>query len=889
MALSRGTRIGPYDVSSQLGAGGMGEVYRATDTKLNRPVALKVLLPEVAHDPARLQRFRREAQMLAALNHPNIAQIYGLEEADGQVALVMELVEGDEPRGPMPVADVVRLARQIAAALDAAHEKGIVHRDLKPGNIKVTSGGVVKVLDFGLARLTEPDPVRPEDIPTGLISPTLAGTVLGTPAYMAPEQARGKTVDKRADIWAFGVVLYELSTGDRLFEGETSSDIIAHVLTKDPELSRVPEALRPLVGWCLQKDTSLRLRDIADALPSMDAALRGVPMAQATRYPGQNVAQSAPRQWLWPAVAGVGLVAAAALAFVHLREVPPVSPGPLQFDLRLPEHVTFEVSADPVVSPDGQHVAFPATAADGARVFVQAFDGGDATVLGKTFIGPATPPMFWSPDSRQVVYSSGGPKMSAVDIATGETRDICDKPGPVIGGTWNKEGVIVFGTNTRPLYRVPATGGTAVAITALNGQRGETSHQQPTFLPDGRHLLYLVVSADTAVAGIYVRSIDDPVETPGRLLVLAQFGGRVVLDRDGRGAWLLYLRDTRLLAQRLDLRALALTGPPLIVPLRVGSAYQTALFGASNDAIVSRVQASDARSRLVWSDSRGQELETIGEPGTFQMARLSPDETRVAFIRTDASNHRDVWVLDVARGGTTRVTFGDREYDDPIWSPDGRDLVFGGLRDGVEEILRKHADGSGDEARVLAVPGQSATPQDWSKDGRYLLYMKAQNSTFSKPAIGALRMAPGAPEVTFENNDKFIAGNPRFSPDGRYVAYESDETGRREVYVRALIPTAGETSRWLVSTAGGHNAEFSPDGKRLFWVRNPDVWSADIDTTHGFQVGAARRLFNVGDATGGATFADSKGRSLFIRPEARTGADRVLTVLVNWQSALQAN
>jgi Tol biopolymer transport system component len=863
----------------------MGAVYRAIDTKLHRDVALKVLLPEVAHDPERLGRFRREAQILASLNHPNIAHIYGLEERDGAVALVMELVTGEEPRGPMPVSDVLKIGRQIGAALDAAHERGIVHRDLKPANIKVTASGTVKVLDFGLARLNEPEPVSQDAIPTGMASPTSAGTVLGTPAYMSPEQARGKPVDKRTDIWAFGVVIYELATGDRLFDGETSSDIIAHVLTQDPDLSRVPTELRPLVAWCLQKDVSTRLRDIADAWPSMDIAIRG----GSAQTVGRESLVSARSRLLWPAVSALALLAFTSLAYVHVREAPLPPPGAVRLQIRLPANVKFESSGDVIISPDGRHVAFAGLTNDGPRVVVQDFDGSPARVMPRTAIGPSAPPFFWSPDSRVVVYSDAGPKMSAVDIASGEVREICEKPGPIVGGAWNDEGVIIFGTNATGLYRVPASGGTAVSLTTLNRSAGEVSHQLPMFLPDGHRYVYLSTAADPAASGIFVRSIDDAAGVPSKLLVRSPLNARLVTDPDRRGAWLLFANTNRLEAQRLDLAKLELVGPPFVLPLRVGSAFQTALFSASSDTIVSRADAPTGRSRLVWVDPSGKELSTVGEPGQFEDARLSPDETRIAFVREDAKGSRDIWVLDLARGSTTRVTFGERVHYDPVWSPDSRDLAFGARMNSTEQIFRKHADGSGEETLVLAIPNQVVTPRDWSGDGRYLLYLKSQNAILTKTSIGIAPMQTDAPVLTFESNPRFSEANPAFSPDGRYVAYESDDTGRREVYVRALFPKPGDTARWLISTAGGHNAQFSRDGRKLYWVQPPDAWEADVDMVRGFRAGTAERRFSLGDAMDDATLGDSKGRALFIRPEAPGEADQSLQVLVNWQSALQPN
>ena len=447
MSLSEGSHLGHYQVLSLLGKGGMGEVYRARDTKLKRDVAIKVLPEDVARDPERLARFQREAQVLASLNHSNIATIHGVEER----ALVMELVEGDSPKGPMPVEEVRKLASQMAAALEYAHDKGIIHRDLKPANIKVTPDGVVKLLDFGLAKAfsnqKEPS-ASSENSPTITMQATQAGIIIGTAAYMSPEQARGKTVDKRADIWAFGVVVYEMLTGQRLHKGETVTDTLASVLKEEPDWDKVPAQFRPLLRRCLEKDPRKRLRDIGDAMPLVTEGQSDSLQAETAR--------TSKLPW---AVAALFALAALAVAVIHFREKPAAATV-TRYQIRLPENVNFTSSGSFTLSPDGQHIAFSAVApGNPPRVWIQDLDALEARVLSETFTGPNPPPFFWSPDSRFLVYSENSPKLKKVDVQTGALQDISEKPTPPVGGSWNASGTIIFGSTNTGLWRVDAAGG----------------------------------------------------------------------------------------------------------------------------------------------------------------------------------------------------------------------------------------------------------------------------------------------------------------------------------------------------------------------------------------------------------------------------------------------
>ncbi len=516
MPLSAGTTLGPYVILSPLGKGGMGEVYRAKDTKLGREVLLyiKVLPAAFARDPERLARFEREAKALASLNHPNIATIYGLEETPEGKAITMELVDGATLSSPLPLNEALRVALQIAEALEAAHEKGITHRDLKPANIMVTNGGLVKVLDFGLAAVGGAASSAAADSPTFTMARTEAGVIMGTAAYMSPEQAAGKTADRRADVWSFGVVLYEMLAGKRLFDGETVSHTLADVLRADIDFKQlpptIPPAIRDCLKRCLDRDIKTRLQAIGEARIAIQKYLAN-PAAEAEGHgPPQGAALSR-RGWIWPGVATVMTLAALAVSALHFREKPPAPPAVVRYQIRLPEKVSFTSSGTFTVSPDGRHAAFSAVGEDKVpRVWIQDLDALEARVLPDTFTGANPPPFFWSPDSRFVVYSENSPRLKKADVQTGVVQDICEKPGPPIGGSWNKDGVIIFGSTSAGLWKVSAAGGTPAPLTEIDASHNERQHELPSFLPDGRHFLYLRLSATPEESGIFSGSLDDP-------------------------------------------------------------------------------------------------------------------------------------------------------------------------------------------------------------------------------------------------------------------------------------------------------------------------------------------------------------------------------------------
>jgi Tol biopolymer transport system component len=863
MPLSTGTRLGPYEILAPIGAGGMGEVYRARDIKLDREVAVKVLPAALAQDSERLSRFEREAKVLASLNHPNIATIHGVEESGGVRALVMELVAGENLKGPLPVEMALNYARQIADALEAAHEKGIIHRDLKPANIMITPAGVVKVLDFGLAAVTQSsDPSNPANSPTLTISPTRAGMILGTAAYMSPEQARGKAVDKRADIWAFGVVLYEMLTGKRLFEGETISDTLAAVLKTEPDLAQVPAKVRRLLEACLQKDPKQRLQAIGDwRLLLTDDQPPGVAPTRSQLGVAGRIA------------AAILLLALGALSFVHFRKAPPPEARSVRFQVRLPEKSTGAMFR---LSPDGRYLAIAGSLRGNSRLWVRPLDSLESRPLPGTE-GADIP--FWSPDSAFIGFYAQG-KLKRVALSGGPPQNICDATLE-IGGTWNHDGVIVFTPDLgKPLHRVPASGGVAAPVTTL---AGAVLQAFPQFLPGGDRFLYLTIAPrKPEVAGVYVGSLDK--KPPVRILASGLGITYVPSTSSGNRGHLLFLRGSTLTAQAFDPQRLRLSGEmvPLAEPVGTEMLGDLAAFSVSDNGVLAYSSGQEGASReLVWLDRTGKQIGSVGPPGEYNNFRLSPDEKRIVIDRSSAQSSADIWVLDILRGVTSRLTFDPAINDLPIWSPDGLRVLFPSNRKGSFDLYIKAASGAGQEEPLVKLGTLHAWATDWSRDGRFILYeipgVDTGQDLWIAPLFGDRKPFPYL-------RTQFNEGEGAFSPDGRWIAYVSDESGRDEIYVQAF-PPSGE--KRLISTGGGSEPYWRKDGMELFYVaadRNLMAVPIKLGTT--ITPGTPKSLFPVPLSEQQHSFAVTGDGQRFLVSRL-VGEMPPITVVLNWEAALK--
>jgi eukaryotic-like serine/threonine-protein kinase len=915
MAIAAGTRIGPYEVLSLLGAGGMGEVYRARDTTLHRDVAIKVLPDLFASDAERLARFTREAQTLAALNHPNIAHIHGLEANGGVRALVMELVEGEDlsqrlARGLVPLDEALPIAKQIAEALEAAHEQGIVHRDLKPANIKVRADGVVKVLDFGLAKALEPGTGSGDagsanlaNSPT-ITSPamTMRGMILGTAAYMAPEQAKGKPVDKRADIWAFGCVLFEMLTGRRAFQGDDVSTTLAAVLLKEPDWQALPSStsvsLRALLTRCLTKDPKRRLRDIGEAGLRIDELLAGVADSEAL-----PVVAPAPPAWRrvvpWAAVGVLALGATVIATVVALRPTGDASPAPpVQFTIAPPENTSFGGppgggtgnAPHVAVSPDGQNVVFVARAQSTYQLWLRPIAALAARAIPGSE-GGAFP--FWSPDSRFIGFFADG-KLKKVAIAGGPPVTLCDAPTGR-GGSWNRDNVILFspsgiGTELSGLLRVSSGGGVPTEATTIDPATGETHHRWPHFLPDGRHFLYTASTGTccppSKPAMVRIGSLD-PNEATVTLF-------QAESSASYASGHLLFARDETLMAQPFDPNTRQPTGGAFPLAEHVateGSRYVGASV-SENGTLVYAHGGAQSALQLTWVDRAGRAIGTVGDAAPYVNLWLSPDESRVAVsMATGSPANVDIWIIDLARNIPLRLTFNPLTDGSPVWSPDGSRVAFESGQSGQASIRQRLVSGAAGDEPLLEgspVPGsrmQNATPSDWSADGRFLAYTQRTSSTTSDvwvlPLFGDRKAFPLL-------QTEFVESSAVFSPNGRWIAYTTNEARQPNVYVQ---PFPGAGGKYQVSRDGGSHPVWRADGKELFYL-GPDatLMAVPVDTTDQFDIGAPQALFPTAAPRFNTSrvFAVTKDGQRFLvsaRPQQASGTP--LTVVINWIAAIQ--
>jgi len=846
--LAPGERLGPYEILSFIAAGGMGAVYRAHDPRTGREVAIKVCAERFS------ERFAREVRTIASLNHPNICTLYDV----GPNYLVMELVDGDFPKGPLPLEAGLNYALQIADALEAAHEKGITHRDLKPTNIKIKADGTVKVLDFGLAKVLPANPTDdPHNSPTHSITATEAGIILGTAGYMSPEQARGKPVDKRTDIWAFGVVLYEMLTGDKMFDGETVSDTLAQVLTKEPNLFRVPTKARKLLNRCLQKDPKQRLRDIGEARFLLeDQPQTGISTG--------TQARSSRFAWILTAAA---VIASIALGFIGYRQVPD-RPNTLRLSLLVPDKTTFNDGSVPALSPDGRWLALSAVVNGQQALWVRDLDG----LAGRVFAGTdgAMYP-FWSPDSRWIGFFTTGGKLKKIEVAGGPAFTICDAAAGR-GGTWNQNDVIVYAINGAGMFRVSAKGGTPVQVSRTD-EPGGPGHRTPWFLPDGRHFLYTARAVESENARVYVADIESANHMKERREVLAA-DSNVVYVPPG---YLLFVRDRTLMAQSFDATKFQPMGDA--VPVAEGVDYHntsTYAFTASRTGVI--VYLSGARqAQMTWFDRAGQPLGTIGPTGEVRWTAISPDGTTIAYDRLDEqTGFPDVWLHHLATHADSRFTFGLLSNQFPVWSPDGSRIAFSTTVPKNISIYQKATAGAGDKETL----DNDGTPNfkrtsDWSHD--YLIEVRNANGIWLLPMKGEKK-------AFVYIDTEFTEIDPVLSPNGQWLAYSSDASKRAEIYVETF---PARSAKWQVSVNGGSLPRWSRDGKELYFIA-PDrkLMAVEIEGGPTLVRGTPKPLFETRLPTNGRYDVSKDGRFLIPTQIESTGTVP-MTVIVDWTAGLK--
>ncbi|SPF48446.1 Serine/threonine protein kinase [Candidatus Sulfotelmatobacter kueseliae] len=907
MALTSGTKLGPYEIESPLGAGGMGEVYRARDTRLERTVAIKVLNAQLVASSELRARFEREAKIISQLQHPNICVLHDVGNEGPIDYLVMEFLQGESlaerlRKGPLASEEVLRIAIEIADALEKAHRAGVVHRDLKPGNVMLTKSGA-KLLDFGLAKpfgatvasgtgsgrlpsvfaaaLTQ---TMPSPSPATPLS--TAGAVIGTVQYMLPEQIQGIEADARSDIFSFGVMLFEMVTGKRTFEGKTQASIVGQILAVDPPSVSIlrpetPRGLDRVISLCLDKDPDERIQTAHD----LKLQLQAIAEAPLTATQAPTVAPTR-RAWLPWAAAGVLALATIAFALAYLQSLraPRVS---VHSYILPPEKATFLLTGNtagpPVLSPDGLRLAFVAKNADGKQMlWIRPLNSAIAQPMSGT--ESATYP-FWSADSRYVGFFAAA-KLNKVDASGGPPQALCDAPSGR-GGTWNNTGIIVFAPDTNAgLARVDAAGGTRVALSTLDAK--ETSHRWPDFLPDGNHFLYFAHGATSADSGIYLAALD----SKERKLLLRNDSNALY----AAPGYLLFVRDNTLMAQRLNLRSLALEGEAKPVADHVAvntDTWRSILTASANGELLYQHGAAGGGSQLVWYDASGKPGEPVlPETADYYGPMLSPDAGKLAFA-LETNGIADIWVVDLARHTKTRITFGPMYSSNPLWWPDGKSIVFsyGPSGGATDSLYRQNADGTGSKEKLLETPGITEFASSVSPDGRYISYMRRDPKSNTGFDIWALPMFPDKsgdqkPFPVVATN--FADVTPAFSPDGKWLAYANNETGRMEVYIQPFPSGAG---RWQVSTAGGTRPNWRKDGKELFFFSTDQQMMA-VDVSQkgaSLQLGTPHALFKattVSVASGPYTVS-ADGKKFVMNTVLPQSVTEPLTLITNWPADLK--
>ncbi|HXG71163.1 MAG TPA: protein kinase [Gemmatimonadaceae bacterium] len=904
MTFAAGTRIGRYEIVSLVGAGGMGEVYRARDPQLGRDVAIKVLPAVFSSDPDRLSRFEQEAQAAGALNHPNILSIHDVTTHAGSPCVVSELLEGETLRerlneAALPSRKAIDFALQVAHGLAAAHEKGIVHRDIKPENLFITRDGRVKILDFGLAKLLEAavESAAQTSLPTRRAH-TDPGAVMGTVGYMSPEQLRGSPVDPRTDIFSFGAVLYEMLSGRRAFGGTSAADTISAILKEDPpELSGTNKDINAgvdrVVRRCLEKNREERFHSASDLAFALEA-LSGTHGSGATTIGAAVTATDASslrRQrfdrlgWVAAAIFLVSTLALGALYFSRAEAVP----QKMHFSLPVPDKVTYGETL--ALAPDGRRLAFVGTGGGGVTsLWVRALDSTVAQELPGT-AGAAFP--FWSPDSRFIGFFAGN-KLKRIEASGGPPQALADVTGDARGGAWGADGVILFTPSyTSPLFKVRAAGGVAEPATQFDLSRKQISHRWPSFLPDGRGFLYFARSTQTDAEGIYVGSLDTKESTfLFNTSHMAAYAPAVAGSATGH---MLFMRDKTLVAQPFDPGRLKLSGEPVVVADGVlnfpgeGGPTAYAAFSASATGHLSYLLGNVSVSQLVWFDRAGQPTGPVPVTGNYSELWPSPDGKKIALARQESESN-DIWVLDVARGTTTRFTFDPAADVCPLWSPDGSRIIFSSSRGGKQQLYQKVSSGAGRDELLLATDS-NAFADDWTttaKGGPFILYEVQDPKT--RFDLYVLPLAGDRKPVPFLNTE-FNETHSQFSPDGRWVAYASDESGRAEVYVQSFPASGG---KWQLSTTGGDQPQWRRDGKELFYV-TPDkkLVSVAVPAGDSFEHGAPVTLFATRIPT--TSLLDERnnfipsvdGQRFLIKTLVEDGSTHPITLVLNWAAGLK--